>query len=163
MLYNHHLCAFCHKAAHIPVIVFSMFNVIVHKILCNFNCLTVGYVTCIQITSRRSGSSEFIAHSLSHLHSLQFHKYCHPQYHNYFSCCSHFPALDTTQLVAAGLPLHSATAWLHLICLASQSTHCPHCSAGLLYCSQLPCSNRGVPCYITLGSAVTSLFTGLLP
>jgi hypothetical protein len=46
-------------------------------------------VGCItrQITSCCIGSSEFISHSLLHLHSSQFYNYCHWQYHTYFSCC----------------------------------------------------------------------------
>jgi hypothetical protein len=39
-----------------------------------------------QITSSHSGSSEFTAHSLLHLHNLQFQNYCHRQYHSYFPC-----------------------------------------------------------------------------
>jgi hypothetical protein len=62
------------------------------------------YIVTWQITSPRFvGSSEFIAHSLLHLHNSQFHNCYHLQYHNYFSCCSHCHSLDTTQLVAAGL------------------------------------------------------------
>jgi hypothetical protein len=67
------------------------------------------YVTR-QVTSRRIGYSEFIPHSLIHLYNLQFHKYCHLQCRNYFSCCSHCHALDTTQLVAVGLHW---TRWFH--------------------------------------------------
>jgi hypothetical protein len=63
--------------------------------------LRVGCITR-QITSRPIQYSEFIAHSLLHLHNLQLHKCCHLQYHNYFYC-SHCHSLDATQLVAAGL------------------------------------------------------------
>jgi hypothetical protein len=62
----------------------------------------VGYVMR-QITSRRLGCSEFIAHSLLHLYNSQFCNYCNLQYHNYFSCWSHCHSLNATQLVAAGL------------------------------------------------------------
>jgi hypothetical protein len=62
-------------------------------------------VGCItrQVTSRRIQYSKFIALSLLRSHNLQSHHYCHLQHHNYFSCWSHCHALDTTELVAAGL------------------------------------------------------------
>jgi hypothetical protein len=44
----------------------------------------------------------------------------------------------------------NCTVWLH-------NPHClTHRSAGLLYCSLLPRSKRGVACYVTVGSGVTS-------
>jgi hypothetical protein len=58
-----------------------------------------------QITSRRLGSSKFISHSLLHLHNLQFHNYCHLQYHNYFSAIVTSMHSIQLNLVTARLPL----------------------------------------------------------
>jgi hypothetical protein len=70
-------------------------------IYCHMLGVYIYIVTCWvcdtpQITSRRFGTSEFIPHSLLHIHNLQFHNHRHRQYHNYFSCWSHFHLLDTT-------------------------------------------------------------------
>jgi hypothetical protein len=66
-----------------------------------------------QITSCCIQYSEFITHSLVHLYNLQSHNYCHLQYYKYLSR-SHYHALDTTQLVGAGLHWTLAIARLQL-------------------------------------------------
>jgi hypothetical protein len=78
------------------------------------------------------GSSEFIEHSLLHLHNLQFHNYCHRQYHNYFSCWSYCYSLDTTQLVVSGLHLILNTSnWLNThYSLLLNSVCCSLCRLG---------------------------------
>jgi hypothetical protein len=56
---------------------------------CIYRAIYIYIVTCCvynaTVTSHHIRYSEFIAHSLVHLHNSQFHNYCHWQYHNYFS------------------------------------------------------------------------------
>jgi hypothetical protein len=91
------------------------------------------YVTR-QVTSRRIGFSEFIAHSLLQSHHLQSHNYCHRQYHNYLSC-SHYHALDATDFGGC----YNSTRSLLSLCSNSLTSNWfnPHCSRRMLDCNWL--------------------------
>jgi hypothetical protein len=95
-IYLHQQCNYFYHSFHS-----QLFQLQMAIIRCN----RLSRVGCIsrQITSRHIRSSKFIPHSLLQSHNSQSHNYCHLQHHNYVSCWSHCHALDTTELVAAGL------------------------------------------------------------
>jgi hypothetical protein len=99
------------------------------SILCSF--IYTVYIYCHVLGMLRDKQLQAVLnlanlfHSIIQLHNSQFHIYCHLQYHKYFSCWSHCHALDTTQLVVAGLRLIQVIGnWLNT-----------HCSLNSVRCS----------------------------